>query len=146
MSTLFTPTIYEPPIQVHPVEIKALVRARDDYRCTDCGMSAEEHVRLYRRNLDVHRLVPNSKYTVEGCVTLCKPCHKTKPKSPRGTVRRTMKTMRLPLNQEETAALDALAADMGVSWRVVVQIALNEHLKAHRIKRRSKKAPSPSPE
>ncbi len=75
----------EPPVTLLPIEIKALVRHRDGYRCVECGISAAEHVLNRGRNLDVHRVIPGSKYTVDGCVTLCKECHNTKPKSPRGT-------------------------------------------------------------
>lgn len=60
--------------------IKAAVRERDGYKCTECGMSHVEHVTLYGRALEVHRLAPGSPYTVEGSVTLCKTCHGPKPK------------------------------------------------------------------
>jgi 5-methylcytosine-specific restriction endonuclease McrA len=67
--------------------VKEKVRQRDGYRCTRCGMTNEEHQRLYRnqhggKSLEVHRLVPGSKYTLEGCVTLCYACHQAFPKSP----------------------------------------------------------------
>lgn len=56
-------------------KIKAAVRARDGYRCTKCNMTAEEHRKRYGRTLDVHRIIPGSVYTVDGCVTRCKLCH-----------------------------------------------------------------------
>jgi hypothetical protein len=62
-------------------EVKALVRYRDGYRCTDCGMTAREHVRLFGTTLEVHRIVPGSRYTLKGCVALCRLCHSKKPKS-----------------------------------------------------------------
>lgn len=65
-------------------EVKAAVRARDNHCCTKCGMTAAEHRNLYRRTLDVHRLVPGSLYTVEACVTICRRCHKSQPKRKRG--------------------------------------------------------------
>lgn len=57
------------------LEIKAAVRERDGYRCTDCGMTSDEHYARYGRELEVHRLIPGSPYTIEGSVTRCKPCH-----------------------------------------------------------------------
>ncbi len=69
------------PYRLAVPEIKALVRYRDGYRCTDCGMTAKEHFKKYKRTLDVHRIEPGSRYCVKGCVTLCRPCHRLKPKS-----------------------------------------------------------------
>lgn len=64
------------------LELKERVRQRDGYRCSECGMTQEEHKEKYGRRLEVHRLEPGSDYTEEGCATLCWPCHWTKPKSP----------------------------------------------------------------
>jgi hypothetical protein len=47
------------------------------YRCTQCGMTHDQHAAKYGRTLHVHRLVPRSRYTVEGCVTVCVACHGT---------------------------------------------------------------------
>ncbi len=60
------------------LETKAAVRSRDDNACTDCGITAAEYQSRCRRPrlLEVHRLIPGSPYTVDGCVTLCKRCHK----------------------------------------------------------------------
>ena len=55
--------------------IKAAVRKRDDYRCKDCGISNNEYMEKTGRLLEVHRIVPGSLYTVEGCETLCQQCH-----------------------------------------------------------------------
>jgi hypothetical protein len=74
----------EPPVPLSKVEVKALARHRDGYRCTSCGMSAVEHVRRYGKNLDVHRIVPGSKYSLSGCVTLCRKCHGPQPRRERG--------------------------------------------------------------
>jgi len=63
------------------LQIKAAVRERDGYKCTECGMTNFEHVLLVGRSLEVHRLAPGSVYSIEGCVTLCQPCHSSKPKS-----------------------------------------------------------------
>lgn len=70
------------------IDVKASVRERDEHRCTECGMSAEEHASTYGRDLEVHRLVPGSEYTVDGCVTLCIPCHGPKPRRPFGSLPR----------------------------------------------------------
>jgi hypothetical protein len=63
------------------VEVKALVRQRDSYRCRDCGMTNEQHEQEHGRALDVHRLIPGSAYRLESCVALCRSCHSQKPKS-----------------------------------------------------------------
>lgn len=67
-------------------QIKEAVRKRDGYRCTECGMTREQHQKRYGCTLEVHRIVPGSAYTMEGAVTLCCSCHGPKPKRPRGTL------------------------------------------------------------
>jgi hypothetical protein len=56
-------------------QVKAAVRERDGYRCTRCGMTQERHLVRLGQILHVHRIVPGSEYTVEGCVTVCIVCH-----------------------------------------------------------------------
>jgi hypothetical protein len=56
-------------------DIKTSVRERDGYRCVDCGMGHQLHREQFGRGLQVHRLAPGSPYTIEGCITLCRPCH-----------------------------------------------------------------------
>src|SRR5215213_5109851 len=63
--------------------VKRAVRQRDG-RCLQCGVTAEEYRQKTGIELDVHRLIPGSKYALEGCVTLCKECHKSKPRRPWG--------------------------------------------------------------
>jgi hypothetical protein len=48
-------------------------------------MSNTEHVRLWRRSLDVHRLDPDGDYAPDNCVSLCKVCHggKSRNRAPR---------------------------------------------------------------
>lgn len=65
--------------------VKTLVRHRDGYRCRLCRVAATEHIELTGRTLDVHRIVPGSEYTVDGCVTLCQKCHGLMPRSKYGT-------------------------------------------------------------
>lgn len=57
--------------------VKDAVRQRDGYRCVDCGKAREG------RALDVHRLVPGSAYTLEGCVTVCRGCHRKRHSKPK---------------------------------------------------------------
>ena len=45
---------------------------------------AAVYFKRHRIALDVHRIVPGSTYTVNGCVTLCRPCHRLKPRSEQG--------------------------------------------------------------
>jgi hypothetical protein len=60
---------------VNALQVKAAVRKRDGYRCTQCGATNDEHFAEYRRQLEVHRLTPGSAYTVEDSITVCRPCH-----------------------------------------------------------------------
>lgn len=62
------------------LRVKAAVRERDSYCCTKCGMSVQCHYSLYGKNLQVHRIDPGSEYALNGCVTLCYPCHAKEPK------------------------------------------------------------------
>jgi hypothetical protein len=48
-------------------------------------MTATEHIALFQRKLHVHRKVPGSPYSVEGCITVCIPCHGPLPRSRRGS-------------------------------------------------------------
>lgn len=64
--------------------VKRAVRLRDGNCCSSCGTTEKQHLRRCGRRLEVHRIVPGSLYTEEGCVTLCKRCHADKPKRKRG--------------------------------------------------------------
>jgi hypothetical protein len=63
--------------------IKRQVRERAGNRCSECGMTAEEHKRRFGKNLDVHRTTswgPFSlgPYDVKKAVALCDTCHRAK--------------------------------------------------------------------
>lgn len=77
------------------LEVKRRVRDRDGHACTKCGMSATGHRVKYGCDLDVHRTVPGSEYTVDGCVTLCRGCHGPEPKRPRKTYPNGTKVVQL---------------------------------------------------
>lgn len=115
------------PYKLDKMSVKALVRHRDGYRCTECGMTVKEHHEKYGRTLDVHRIIPGSKYTVRGCVALCKECHKTKPRSANGTgPRHRTVGIRGPL----VLALRQYAKRYRLPVATVVRRALEQFLKA----------------
>lgn len=62
------------------IGIKATIRRRDGLVCTQCGITNAAHIENTGRQLEVHRIVPGSLYTLEGCFTLCRECHVGKPK------------------------------------------------------------------
>jgi hypothetical protein len=66
-------------------KVKAKVRKRDRWKCKACGMTNAEHLKKYGTSLHVHRIVPGSKYTIGGCVTLCMACHGPQPRRMLGT-------------------------------------------------------------
>ncbi len=124
MIDLFSDRITNPPIPLSKLEIKALVRHRDNYCCTECGMTAERHIEAFGRNLDVHRVTPGSKYTLSGCVTLCRPCHKAKPKRSRGTGD-SGGTLRIP--EPYASCLRRFASHSHRSVTAEAKIALERH-------------------
>lgn len=125
------------PPRLSVAEIKALVRFRDGYRCRLCGMTARKHIKRFRHTLDVHRLVPGSKYTVKGCIAVCRPCHKTLPKSPKhhgtscpGVPDRI--EFHAPLGWK--SAIDAASLASGVKPNAFIRAAILEFLKAKSLK------------
>jgi hypothetical protein len=101
--------------------VKKAVRARDGYACTKCGMSNRKCQTTYGRSLHVHRIVPGSRYTVDGCTSLCRRCHQIE----HGHVKLTMPTRTFPelapptqarqfrLGEETVSQIEALAAKWG---------------------------------
>lgn len=49
--------------------------------CVVCGLTNDLHRKRYGRILEVHRLLPGSIYTADGCITLCKACHNGCPRA-----------------------------------------------------------------
>jgi hypothetical protein len=70
------------------LQIKAAVRARDGFKCLECGMTQADHLATYGQDLDVHRVVPGSAYSTDPgvCQTLCRRCHGPKPRRPHGSL------------------------------------------------------------
>jgi 5-methylcytosine-specific restriction endonuclease McrA len=64
---------------------KQQVRKRDGFECVDCGLTQEEHLKKYRRKLEVHHIrkardVSDAadRNALENLVTLCRHCHLAK--------------------------------------------------------------------
>jgi hypothetical protein len=117
-------------------QIKAAVRLRDGMRCTECGLTDRQHRRRFGRTLDVHRVTPGASYTVDGCTTLCRPCHSSKPKLPHGTRppfrRRSGEVFPIgvKINPDLAAALEAFMKTSRRTKRAAVEMALEEYLRA----------------
>jgi 5-methylcytosine-specific restriction endonuclease McrA len=59
-------------------QIRRAVLQRDNYRCTECGMTNSECRDEYGESLSVHHVVPyedGGTHDTENLVTLCKACH-----------------------------------------------------------------------
>jgi hypothetical protein len=99
-------------------DIKASVRRRDGFCCVGCGMSSEEHRQRYKKQLHVHRKVPRSAYTIDGCVTLCYSCHTKEPTAilPEAGRRRPRQvTISTTVRPEELQYLKKLASRLDVT-------------------------------
>lgn len=109
--------------------VKTIVRKRDGC-CTECGMTAEQHRIEFGRTLDVHRVVPNSKYTLEGCVALCRPCHRKKPHKPKHEPHYypVLRMLRIPEALRARLQKVAFRNARPVNWEG--RIALEKHIAA----------------
>lgn len=98
--------------------VKAMVRKRDGYRCTVCGMTNDEHRRQHAgKALHVHRRAQGEPYTVDGCVTVCYACH--------GKQHRKHATwVRVPLTHVASELMRSLRASAGRSEAEVIEAAL----------------------
>lgn len=108
------------------LKIKAAVWERDGNRCTKCGTTDEQHREQYGKALDVHRATPGTFYAVDGCVTLCRPCHGLEKKLPRGTYqprRPGVLLMSFEIDAETLAAFKAYAKGRGERVRAACERA-----------------------
>lgn len=113
-------------------EVKGAVRYRDKNRCVGCGMTNEKHVEKTGRRLEVHRKVPGSEYTVDGCELLCAKCHDGKPRKPNGSRDKAYAAnFRGHVTQDLADALRALSRTMGRRGNLAneIRIAIEDHLK-----------------
>jgi hypothetical protein len=97
-------------------QVKAAVRARDGNKCADCGFTNDENLFLYGKALDVHRLVPGSPYTVDGCVAVCHRCHGRRHRKPKSN------KVRLVIAVGETIR-DALRLEAAMSGSDISPVA-----------------------
>jgi hypothetical protein len=99
-------------------------------RCTQCRMTNDEHLLLHGKSLEVHRIQPGSLYSVEGCVTLCKPCHGRQPKRAAGVpdLEGSRVSKPIAVDPDLYDRLKALADRNGrpVSWEI--RLVLTKHV------------------
>lgn len=63
--------------------LREAVLQRDGYRCVECGMTAEEHLKKWGRPITIHHKNKNHKDNrLENMETLCLSCHGKKDISP----------------------------------------------------------------
>jgi len=112
------------------LKIKAAVRERDGYRCTECSMTGSQHRRRYDQDLEVHRIHPGSIYALELCVTLCRKCHKKKPKKAApvpGIPMLGIRQLNIEVSKDEYYILRLAASFRGFTVpQYVMEIALND--------------------
>lgn len=87
--------------------LKAAIRLRDRMQCVDCQLTNDESRQRSGRCLDVHRLKPGSPYSMAGCVTVCRGCHRKRHRKPK------MVNVRLPARIVRMARI--VAAMRGMS-------------------------------
>jgi hypothetical protein len=117
--------------------VKRAVRKRDGYACVQCGMTNAQHRIRWGGCLEVHRIVPGSLYTIEGCTTLCKTCHQPQPKRPKGS---GAATDGLGFTPEMLSRLFQTARRLGLDVKSLLSMIVHEWLplyeeraaKAHR--------------
>jgi transposase len=60
------------------LKISEIVKTRDKFKCTDCGMSEEESYRIYNNGLCIHHVIPYHIcrcHEVDNLISLCTGCH-----------------------------------------------------------------------
>jgi hypothetical protein len=115
---------------VNDYETRLAVRDRDGQRCTQCGMTADQHREEFGRTLDVHRIDPGQGYSLENCVTLCRPCHGPKPRSSRGYGRHKWSADKRAINISERVmqVIDQIAERNCMTPPQVVHELIRERL------------------
>ncbi len=111
--------------------IKADVRKRDGFCCTSCGMTNNEHLAQYGKQLDVHRVKPGQPYTLAGCVTLCRSCHGSRPKRQPGERNLAYPGRRLvsfSAPDEFADHLTRVAHTLGMDLANFIRLVLSSHL------------------
>lgn len=98
--------------------VKALVRDRDGYCCTQCKLTNEQHILQTGRQFEVHRVQPGSDYAIDGCITLCKTCHGPQPKSLRGSGNNKYRLTQIPLSIYQQIVQIARQEFRPVSWQI----------------------------
>lgn len=99
------------------VKIKRAVRQRDGFRCTSCGITNAAYIAKCGRNLDVHRVVPGSRYSIEPgvCITTCRACHSRLPKRKKGEIDQVNKPLLfMRISEKVHQALQAFIATQRV--------------------------------
>lgn len=111
------------------LRIKAAVRERDGYCCTECGLSNDEHFARHGKSLHVHRKKPGSRYSLRGCVSLCFACHGPKPRRPQGSMKK-VGTVYVRIDPVVGNALDAHVKSIQpkTTETAVVEMALRQYL------------------
>jgi hypothetical protein len=67
---------YFPYPQEFNQDLKDKIRKRDDYICRNCGITEEEYLIIYGRNLDIHHIDYNKFNCVDAnLITLCTSCN-----------------------------------------------------------------------
>lgn len=112
--------------------LKHAVRERDGFRCTSCGLTNDEHVARYGKQLHVHRRVPRSRYSIPGCFTVCNLCHGSLPKAEAGTLDpyRSGLSLHVYLKPVLRRTIEAAAEKNRRSLTSEVEIALERYLQA----------------
>lgn len=116
------------------VKIKRLIRERDGYKCTECGMTNEEHKSRYGKSLDVHRKTPGSTYAFSNSVTLCKKCHGPKEKgkwtdaSQIFANRWNQKQLNCRIDSAIFECLVAFCESRGEEMHKVIDLAIRRHI------------------
>jgi hypothetical protein len=93
-------------------------------------MTNEQSFARYGRTLDVHRLVPGSKYTLAGSVTLCRLCHARQPKCATNSDPHAGYLLPARVSKELYDVLRAYAREQRRSVSQVVVMLLEEALAA----------------